>query len=65
MVLSKFIQDFARNSKSSQKIIEEEVNAFFKNEKITEENLRALKSRITNLLAGAKPSENKSQTSKK
>jgi len=38
---------------------------FFKNEKITEENLRALKSRITNLLAGAKPSENKSQTSKK
>lgn len=46
MVLNKFVQDLAKNSKKKQAIIEEEVEAFFKTQKVTESSLKELKNRV-------------------
>jgi hypothetical protein len=46
MVLNKFIQDYAKNNKKKQALIEQEVDLFFKSEKVTEESLKTLKAKI-------------------
>lgn len=46
MVLNKFINDLAKNNKKKQSVIEQEVNNFFKSEKITEQSLKELKNRV-------------------
>lgn len=52
MVLNKFINELAKNNKKKQDLITVEVNNFFKTEKITEKNLKDLKSRVHALVNG-------------
>lgn len=47
MVSEKFNKDFAKGNKIISKIIEDIVNEYFSHEKVTEETLRQLKSRVT------------------
>ena len=47
MVSEKFNKDFAKGNKHISKIIEDIVSEYFSREKVTEETLRQLKSRVT------------------
>lgn len=42
MVLSKFIQDYAKKNKKNEATITDLVNSFFKSERVTEESLKKL-----------------------
>lgn len=46
MIVGKFFKDFSKGNKAAQSTIEEIVNEFFLNEKVTEESLRELKARV-------------------
>lgn len=46
MIIGKFFKDFGKGNKNAQTIIEEIVNEFFLNEKVTEESLRELKAKV-------------------
>ena len=55
MVLNKFINDLAKNNKKKQDLIQAEVDAFFKIEKITEKSLKDLKNRVQAAVTGKVP----------
>lgn len=52
MVLSKFIQDYAKKNKKLEQVITDLVNNFFKAERVTEETLKKLKSQIIAAVQG-------------
>jgi len=47
MIADKFNKDLAKGNKNIQKLIEDQVAAFFEREKVTEESLRQLKQSVT------------------
>ncbi|KAL4453090.1 hypothetical protein ABPG74_015321 [Tetrahymena malaccensis] len=55
-VLSILLKDYAKNSKSLQSAIEQEVDHFFKHEKVNESSLKDLKARVQALVLGKAPS---------
>ncbi|EGR28839.1 hypothetical protein IMG5_167910, partial [Ichthyophthirius multifiliis] len=56
-VLSIFIKDYAKNNKNLQAAIEHEVDDFFKNQKVTEANLKDLKDRVLSIINNKQPSQ--------
>lgn len=52
MIINKFIQDLAKGNKKKQQVIQQEVDKFFKTEKITEASLKELKTKVQNAVAG-------------
>lgn len=55
-MLSIFIKDYAKNNKSVQAVIEQEVDNFFRTEKVSEANLKDLKARVLQIIGGKQPS---------
>jgi len=47
----------AKNNKKKQAVIEQEVNEFFKKEKVTEQSLKDLKARVMAAVSGKTLSE--------
>lgn len=46
MIIGKFLKDFGKGNKNAQNVIENIVNSFFENEKVTEDSLRNLKAQV-------------------
>jgi cob(I)alamin adenosyltransferase len=55
MILGKFLKDFGKNKKAKD-IIEEIVTDYFTKEKVTEDSLKALKTRVRDATANIKGS---------
>eukprot|EP00825_Cyclidium_porcatum_P038651 TRINITY_DN4527_c0_g1_i4.p1 TRINITY_DN4527_c0_g1~~TRINITY_DN4527_c0_g1_i4.p1 ORF type:complete len:557 (+),score=167.16 TRINITY_DN4527_c0_g1_i4:224-1894(+) len=52
MIINKFINDLAKGNKKKQQIIQQEVDKFFKAEKITEQSLKDLKVKVQAAVSG-------------
>lgn len=60
-MLSIFLKDYSKGSRTISAAIEQEVDVFFKSEKINEASLKELKSRVLAIVGGKAPSTVSSQ----